>query len=69
MPEQKIRIVCTGPEEAEKQINELLEHYAPIVWNIQPGPNGPLISCILLSEKELRKAQLMAPAAMFGPKH
>jgi hypothetical protein len=58
--EQKIRIVSAPPAEAEEQINELLEAYAPIVWNIGPGPAGITVTCVLLSERELRKAQLMA---------
>jgi ABC-type cobalt transport system substrate-binding protein len=60
MSEAKIRIVSTSPAEAEELINELLQDYAPIVWNIFSGPSGTVVTCVLLSERELRKAQLMA---------
>lgn len=58
--DQKIRIVCGPPAAMEVVVNELLNNYAPIVWNIQPGKDGPLVTCILVSERELRKAQILA---------
>jgi hypothetical protein len=64
--EQKIRIISAAPAEVEEQVNQLLDGYAPIMWNIQPGPNGALVTCVLVSERELRKAQLMAAAGIPG---
>ncbi|HEY2104320.1 MAG TPA: hypothetical protein VGH29_00955 [Candidatus Binataceae bacterium] len=60
--DKKIRIVCADPVAAENLINELLKDYAPIVWNIQPGPDGVIVTCVLISEAELRKAQLLTGA-------
>ena len=58
--EKKIRIICGAPNVVEADVNALLSDYAPIVWNIQPAENGPLVTCILVSERELRKAQILA---------
>lgn len=61
MPQElKIRILCGPPAAVQADVNQLLELYAPTVWNIQPGPDGPLVTCILVLESEIRKAQLMA---------
>jgi hypothetical protein len=60
--DQKIRIISGGADEVEYQANELLGDYVPIVWNIQPGPDGPLVTCVLIAMSELRKAQILAAA-------
>ena len=60
--DQKLRIIAGGPDEVEYQVNELLGDYVPIVWNIQPGTDGPLVTCILIAQSEMRKAQILAAA-------
>jgi hypothetical protein len=60
--DQKIRIISGGPDEVEYQVNQLLGDYVPIVWNIQPGTDGPLVTCILIAQSEMRKAQILAAA-------
>jgi hypothetical protein len=60
--DQKIRIISGDPTEVEWTVNSLLDNYAPIMWNIQAGQEGPLVTCILILQSEIRKAQLMAAA-------
>lgn len=60
--EAKIRIISGAPAPVEHEVNMLLDHYAPIVWNISPGPDGAWVTCILVHESELRKAQLLGAA-------
>jgi hypothetical protein len=54
----KVRILSGSPAKVEAEVNLLLGSYVPTVWNIQPGADGPLVSCILVHESEIRKAQL-----------
>lgn len=56
--EKKIRILCGSPGSVEADVNPLLQEYVPIVWNIQPGKDGPMVSCILVHASEVRKAQI-----------
>ena len=63
---RKIRIVSGGPAKAEAELNQLMGEYLPQVFNVQPGPDGPLVTVILLHESEVRKAQL-AQARMQAP--
>lgn len=54
----KIRIVSGKPEAVEAVVNQLVENYAPQVFNVQPGPEGPLVTVILVHQDEIRKAAL-----------
>lgn len=56
--EHKVRIVSSSPREAEALVNKYIEDYAPVVWNVQPGPDGPLVTCILISNRVLLAQQL-----------
>lgn len=67
---RRVRIVSGDPARVEAEINELLDNYAPLVWNVQPSPGGALVTCILVHESEVRKAQLAAArqqAGVMGP--
>ncbi len=55
-----VRIISGPPEIVERDVNSLLEVYAPIVWNIQSCDGKPLVTCILIHEREIRKSQLAA---------
>jgi len=67
MPDDRTyRIVSGDPASVEAEVNRISEDYGPIVWNIQSGPDGPLVTCILVSAKEMRKAALMQ-ARMMAP--
>jgi len=59
------RIVSGAPGVVECEVNQLCDTYAPIVWNIQAGQDGPLVTCIMISHREIMKAQLME-ARMVG---
>lgn len=63
---EKVRIICLPATEAEAAINELVDDYAPLVWNIGPIEDQVVITCVLLLESELQKmrAQQAAPATM-----
>lgn len=63
IPEPKVRILSNCPAVVEKQLNELGDTYAPIVWNIAPVGDGIMVTVVLLHEREIRKGQL-ATAAM-----
>lgn len=65
---KRIRIVCAEPQTAEDQVNELLDDYTPIVWNVQPGKEGPLVTAVLVSTAELQKQQRMAVLSTGGLK-
>ena len=56
----KVRIVSGKPATVEHDVNELLEHYTPLVWNIQSDWEGVIVTCIMVHESEVRKAQLAA---------
>jgi hypothetical protein len=56
--EPKLRIISGDSAVAERIINDLIDSYVPIVWNIQPGPAGAIVTCVLLHGREIRKAQL-----------
>lgn len=58
--ESSVRIICGAPELVEREVNVLLENYAPAMWNIQTCDGKPLVTCILVHERELRKAQIAA---------
>jgi hypothetical protein len=62
----KVRIVSDSPAAVEASVNELLEDYSPIVWNIQASKDGPLVSCILILNSELRKAAILAAGMPAG---
>ena len=64
--DQKIRIITGTTDEVEYQVNQLFGDYAPIVWNIQPGAGGALVTCILILQSEIRKAQILAAAMPTG---
>lgn len=54
------RIVVGLPREAETEVNELADDWTPILWNVQQGKDGPIVTCVLVSERLVRQAQLMA---------
>ena len=66
----KLRIVSGPPGRVEDELNILLETYSAAVWNIGPGPEGPVVTVILLHESVIRQQQLAAArmqAAMHPP--
>jgi hypothetical protein len=64
MAEKTFRIISAAPAQAEHELNELAAGFTPIVWNIQPGPDGAMVTCVLVSTSELRRATL-AQAPIF----
>jgi hypothetical protein len=66
LEEPTYRIVSGGPREVEREVNQLSEDYAPLMWNVQPGSDGPLVTCVMVSAREMRKAAL-AQARMTMP--
>jgi len=60
------RIVTGDPASVEQIVDHLAEEYAPIMLNVQQGKDGPLVTCIMISQREIMKAQVMQ-ARMMGP--
>lgn len=59
--DRAIRIISAAPAVAEIQVNELARDYAPIVWNIQPGDNGVMVTVVMLHKRELPRPQIAMP--------
>jgi hypothetical protein len=63
---RNILIFSGSPSEVEDAINDLLDRYVPIVWNIQPGKDGPLVSCILAHKSLVQPQRVGVPIMASG---
>lgn len=59
------RIIVGEADDAERIVNSLAEDYMPILWNVQVGHKGPLVTCVLVSNRIVRQAQMAQASEMF----
>lgn len=64
----RFRIISDDTATVEKLVNELAGNYTPIVWNIQAGASGPLVTCVLVNTDELRRQTVIQAAAFQAPR-
>ncbi len=59
--EPKIRILTGPPQIVERQINDALETYSVILWNISPLVDHIEVTAVLVLQSELRMQQIAHP--------
>jgi len=55
-----IRLVSGRPEYVQDEVNALLDGYAPLTWSFGVARDEVVVTCLLISEKELQKQRFAA---------
>ena len=66
LPDKPVRILSGKPEVVEHEIGRLWSNYAPISWNWAVAKDEVILSVVLISHTEVRKAQIAQAANMQG---
>jgi hypothetical protein len=63
---RKLRLISGRPEAVDVMVNELLEEYSPSSWTYQVVGDQVIVTCMLILNVELRKAQIASIAPPNG---